>query len=479
MSRYQFNAVKYAIKILLVIFLSCNTITLKAQKDSITIIKSATKTAIGSPVDKTFSKEIGTEGGKIVSPDGRMEIIFPSGALQQKTTISLTPLNNTVPGGRGPSYKLEPAGIKFLKPGQVIFHYDERDYTGGMEELQCIAFQNEDGQWYKLTSVDVDTLAKTIVGKINHFSVWSNFNVSEIKPGRDLCSVGGQVSLSIIVNDPPPDPSSNGGSDDASLLTPPPQNPNSDADLLAAPQRKLYFIWSVNGVKGGSSESGRVNPIEGEELRTVTFTAPGSVPRRNPVEVAVEAKNATFSFNGKVYRKLKLVSNIKIFDHFHFTYTGIETIGHLLMRDSSSCDIKLTSDAVKVYNITNNPAWSDWPATIGRCHYEYPDKSNWKGLVDIAGVAGSSINVNEYTGTVSVHMQFTPTMGSTPTIIETCSGNAHHDPAKPIPAAPVMAYFQLGLRNDDVHIEYGNKQGYNEINAVSNGHGFIIRIKAY
>jgi len=452
-------------KSILTILLLTSVLQAIGQNDSVSVVYSRTLTDFGKPVSNVLTRDIGTEGGKIISADKRLELLIPPGALTARTSISITPVNNMAAGGRGNAYKLEPSGIQFQQPAQILFHYSEDDYNGSMEEMQSIAYQDDNGQWHRLGNVNLDTIAKTITGNITHFSFWATFDRSEIKPSADLCAVGAQVPLTIIVNNPPPDPASG----------------DNDEDLLAAPQvpnpKPRVFVWSVNGtVGGGGGKYGSVSPVKGNN---VTYTAPASVPPRNPVEVSVEAKDSYFILNGKRFNKLKLVSNIKIFDHFHYTYIAKDLIGHLYMIDSSTCDIKLQGDKVIMYNITNHPAWSDWPAQLAKCKYTYPDKDSWRGMVEMSGIANASSTVDKLIGILKVHISLIPATGNTPASYCDCPGGKFTVPAKNMPASPVYIGFTLGLRRDDVYIDYGNAAGYNEINTVRNGQGFIIRMKAY
>src|SRR2546423_14480508 len=84
-------------------------------------------TGFGTPDGKLVSKQIGTMGGTIISGDGRIELIFPPEALTINTTIRIQPTTNNAPNGTGKAYSLEPSGIQFKKPVQIIFHYTDEE----------------------------------------------------------------------------------------------------------------------------------------------------------------------------------------------------------------------------------------------------------------------------------------------------------------------------------------------------------------
>ena len=67
------------------------------------------------------------DGGTLVSRDGTVELIIPAGALSKKTNMSIQPITNLMPNGNGLAYSLEPSGIQFQKPVQLVFHYDPEE----------------------------------------------------------------------------------------------------------------------------------------------------------------------------------------------------------------------------------------------------------------------------------------------------------------------------------------------------------------
>ena len=53
---------------------------------------------IGTPTGTAVSKSIGPSGGSLLSADGRIELIIPSGALSANTNIVIQPVTNNCPG---------------------------------------------------------------------------------------------------------------------------------------------------------------------------------------------------------------------------------------------------------------------------------------------------------------------------------------------------------------------------------------------
>src|SRR6476620_2665931 len=119
-------------------------------------------TAIGSPVGNAQTKEIGTTGGSITSPDGRITITIPAGALSSNTPITIQPIENTTPLGIGLSYDFLPNGQQFAKPVTVTLHYNNEEMAGTAPELLEFGFQNNQNVWQGTGSLQVNKTAQTI-----------------------------------------------------------------------------------------------------------------------------------------------------------------------------------------------------------------------------------------------------------------------------------------------------------------------------
>ena len=78
-------------------------------------------TAIGQPDGEKNSTIIDKEGGRVISADKKIELIFPEGALTSNITISIEPITNLAQGGAGKAFRLEPSGIQFPTTGTISF----------------------------------------------------------------------------------------------------------------------------------------------------------------------------------------------------------------------------------------------------------------------------------------------------------------------------------------------------------------------
>src|SRR3954470_13563933 len=118
-------------------FFIFSSICTNAQVDSLQkrISESPDSTGFGVPDGKVAAKEIGPSGGTISSDDGRVELIFPPGALTASTSITIQPTTNLLPHGAGNAYQFEPSGVQFRKPVEIIFRYSAEQAEACPPEL--------------------------------------------------------------------------------------------------------------------------------------------------------------------------------------------------------------------------------------------------------------------------------------------------------------------------------------------------------
>src|SRR5688572_14102270 len=88
-------------------------------------------TPVGDPVGNPVTKTIGTAGG----------------SLNSNTDITIQPVTNTSPGGKGLAYNLLPDGTKFNKPATITFNYTNEDLPDNLPFFINIAYQDQTGAW--------------------------------------------------------------------------------------------------------------------------------------------------------------------------------------------------------------------------------------------------------------------------------------------------------------------------------------------
>jgi len=149
------------------------------------------------PVDKTFSRKIGTDGGTITIPDGNpldgeTSIEIPKGALSETTEITIEeidPNSPSIPDGYSPcltkrphtAYKFSPEGLTFKKPVKINLLYLDINNDGKLDgsdysETDDISiFWLDKIQKWRVVGGKSNTDLNTISAKISHFSIFAVF----------------------------------------------------------------------------------------------------------------------------------------------------------------------------------------------------------------------------------------------------------------------------------------------------------------
>jgi len=395
------------------------------QDDSVEIKYAPTLTEIGKPTGEKVSEKIDRDGGKLVSSDGRMELIMPPDAVSKKTNVSIRSVVNTLSPGKGDAYQLEPSGISFQKPVRMIFHYSAKE-DAAMPELRNIAWQDEKGQWYVLDSCVVDTVARTVTGSINHFSTWVFFDYFNLTPTTARVKVGNKLRLEVICTYP-------GGLSD-----------NFKTEML----QKIKFSSYVNGIRGGNAVVGTASSVLGSnDHRFLDYTAPATVPDNNPVALSVEASNITF--NRKTYSKLKLISNILIFDKsyeitvigYNKQHTGTCTLSGV---DSSTFILQLNGSRSKVVDIQN----MNYKLTISGCPCKVTEVNAGSAIGPVNILGATKIDIVPASPPqkpyVFIRIYFIRNMGAIPAMVgDPCGGNVgNRSPVMALPAVPMVVLFE-------------------------------------
>jgi hypothetical protein len=425
--------------ILLIIF--CNSDFIKAQQteslgtDSVRQVISV----FGKPAGNAINKKIGKEGGTISSEDGQVEVIFPEGALKKKTDISIQSVSNTMPGGHGKAYHLQPSGIEFLQPADIIFHYTSDELSGNNPSLFGIAMQDEKGQWHGLRDFALDTINKTIKGSIRHFSYWVNYLTASITPASKRLKVNKELLLQINSFT-----TSNDDNDELSPLT-----------LVTS---NVAPLWTVNSIPNGNSATGTLR-TNSQVLWASLYKAPASVPERNPVAVTAEIKALSFRIANHSYSNLKLTSNILIYDNAYEvkmeswndnTSAGICT---MRMVDSGSFVVQMDGSKPKVIDIQNNllqqPVKSGCP-----CTFVWMNQAICNGPIHIAPV--QMITLVPGTPYNQVKIMFQPMFTMIPVFRYICPQSNGTTSGFSMPAIP--RYIEFYTKNEQqVIMENGDR----------------------
>jgi hypothetical protein len=193
----------------------------------------------------------------------------PAGALTAETTISVEPLTNTAPGGIGLGYRLLPERLTFSSPATLTIGYTAE---GIAPSSLAIAYQDTARIWQGIVSESSAT-QKAVTARISHFTAFLlHREWSVIPDDAPAIPVGQSQQYTAVTTHV-----LRSGSVQVS------EEPLHAPPLLLEPAD--VGGWSVNGIPGGNAEYGRIVP--GSNPATATYTAPSTVPQKNPVIIGV------------------------------------------------------------------------------------------------------------------------------------------------------------------------------------------------
>ncbi len=124
----------------------------------------------GTPVSNPITATVGPAGGTLGTPDGKLTINLPAGAVPAPTVITIREITNTAPRGFGSAYQLEPSGTTFRRPVAITF--SARDLGVPIGNIG-IAFQDATGYWTPVASVLRNLQAQLLTVQSAHFSAWA------------------------------------------------------------------------------------------------------------------------------------------------------------------------------------------------------------------------------------------------------------------------------------------------------------------
>jgi hypothetical protein len=269
-------------------------------------------TPVGKPVGEPTVRNIGPGGGTMTTPDGKLSLIFPVGALPAATGITIQPVENHVPGPFGnQAYSFQPGGLKTLKPVEVVRRYEPGEMNGTAPEAIGIAFQDAGKAWQGRVDLEVDkvnrTLKTTLPGFAHPMSYYEQFFID---PDSTVLLPGQQQALQVWYVKGRKE-----GDRDGLLV---PLGGTDPATRVL--KRSEIRNWRVNGeLQGGGRKP---DPVSGhftpnDEGAWGIYYAPAAVPPRayNPVALSVE-------LNLKRLGMIMLVANFQISSPGTMTISG-------------------------------------------------------------------------------------------------------------------------------------------------------------
>lgn len=355
-------------------------------------------TPVGTNDGAAKTQTIGKAGGTIVSDDGEMEIIIPSGALSSNTDITIQPITNNAPNGRRKAYRCTPDGQQFAKDITIKFHYTDEDAALTKEEYMQVAFQNADGTWKVVDKVTNDAGNKTISATVNHFTDFSAFDILRIEPPNLYLRKGAAGELRI----------SWAGMSTDNLIA-------FGAGVLSRDP-----VWKVNGVTGGNST---VGTIQSTAPAIARYTAPASDPSPNPVDISVEI-NMPFVVDGQQFNQGILTAKAYIIGGMYrleLEFRGEAGVGYgetYRVQDAVRMTVNLVGSEGTVTDVINVPPTFDKIASsTSGCSSTF--LSNGTGPINLRDIDVIGVQRNSITG--DVYVFFDSDVGAVPARVQiTC-----------------------------------------------------------
>lgn len=435
-------------KIFFFLFLLGSLTALAQNNDDADTTAKPAITEKGKPDGVKTEMKMDKDGGTLISSDGKLELIIPPGALAKKTNISIQPVTNLMPNGNGKAYSLEPSGIRFQQPAQIIFHYDSEEIKDSSQLLIGIATQDDKGQWYGLKNFIIDTVAKTLTGNIPHFSSYSNFEKLKIDPSYKRLKVNKKVMLGIELI--------SYKDDDLSMLGPKTEAsaPTGEDDIVLTSieitRVKWHAIWSANGIIDGNNIEGL---IEKSGIRYAVYQAPALVPENDPVAVAAKLEGLTFKYKGITFKDLTLVSNILVYaDAYEVSMTSRfegdagTVMGKSIYKDTGSFVISVEKGEARLIEKENKNT-ADILDYKG-CTCRIVNKDANTGLIHITGVNSIILTPPNPPGQpyAKVRIEFLLSPMSFSRVFCKCPGNKKEEELAQfslMPAFPRIVIFEL------------------------------------
>jgi hypothetical protein len=275
-----------------------------------------TPTEVGKPLGTVTSKMIGAQGGSISTPDGKLTLTFPAGALSKETNITIRPVENKAWGGVGTSYEFGPDGSEFAKPVMFTYRYNDKEMSGASLDNLALAFQDQAKIWQMTAPLTVNQTQKTITGAIRHFSWWSMITRYKLTPEYDTVLIKQIKELQVEFLDNGEWPWTDSKNPPAELPLLYPLNAPKLADRTDI--AKIY----LNGVDCTTTlpkdqTSGLLGFANKGNKAVIMYTAPNNKPNAayNPVAISVELQHTSKA-------RLLLVSNLYIDTENTFSIDG-------------------------------------------------------------------------------------------------------------------------------------------------------------
>jgi hypothetical protein len=122
------------------------------------------------------STVVGPEGGIVSSPDGRVALMIPAGALEEEIAISIDEVDDGPEGAVGPTYEITPRFTTLRAPADIVYDFElpaeQRQLPLADMSNARIVTETADG-WAALSDHEIDLEEGTAIASVLYFSSYS------------------------------------------------------------------------------------------------------------------------------------------------------------------------------------------------------------------------------------------------------------------------------------------------------------------
>jgi hypothetical protein len=305
------------------------------------------KSAFGTPVGNAVTQSFDATGGSFTEPSAGVTVKAFVGGFDSSTQVSVQPITNTLPDGIGMGVAISSSQPP-KKPLIVRFAYGANEPDPNSLRL---AMQADDGSWFSLAPVKIDTVNKTvsaalpetlptIAGASSRVKPMAGLDLTRVveyrafymKPKSATVKVGKSVDFvpwARVLEKEPCQSETAAGSDDELVNLCKPKKVVKEYPFT---NDKSGFVrtWFVNGIDGGDSTIGTVKP---KPTAGATYTAPAKVPSPNTVDVRFLSAKTGQNQNAPASAKVTIISEYNVVGDFtatgHLACTGYGAVADL------------------------------------------------------------------------------------------------------------------------------------------------------
>ncbi|MCG2612837.1 hypothetical protein LZZ85_01050 [Terrimonas sp. NA20] len=146
-----------------------------------------------------MQNNFGASGGTITSPDGKLTVLIPAGALTTPTVVTVQQISNTLPLGTGTAYRVLPADLTLSKPVTITLAYEATELDGMDEDALDLATQDQNGTWKRIKNTQLNKTSRTLIAESNHLGDYSFTGGYLLSPDKAGLGQGESTILTVSV----------------------------------------------------------------------------------------------------------------------------------------------------------------------------------------------------------------------------------------------------------------------------------------